>query len=265
MTYAEAVNRMRGYRTPAAAIRLARNRIGRDFVVGDIQGTPSAVDVALRALEFDTMRDRLFCVGDLVDRDTDPAQTIEFLGRPYVFALRDDRAQLLLAMADGGYLDADSERARGLLVANHTEWWLEANEPARRDVLSAIRALPIVLETATADGVVGFVHAEVPRGMSWASFFGAVASDDAHTIDTALNGHGYDPHAEAMHVRGVARVFVGHTVLWPASRAHGNVVSIEPDTVCAQDSRVGRSSREHRRWPRFLAPLHGGLRSLPMR
>jgi len=245
-----------------AAVRLARNRTGRDFVVGDIQGDLSAVDGALREVKFDTVRDRLFCVGDLVDREADPAQTTEFLGRPYVFALRDDHAQLLLAMADGGYLDVDSERTRGLLAANHTEWWFDASEPARRAVLSAIRALPIVLETEATDGVVGFVHAGVPRGMSWASFFSAVAGDDAHSIDTALNGHVYDLHAKALPVRGVARVFVGHTILWPASRAHGNVVSIEPDTVCAEDCRIGCSSREEHRWPGFLAPLHGGLRSL---
>ena len=40
------------------------NRLGRDFVVGDVHGCFRTLERALAALEFDASCDRLFGVGD---------------------------------------------------------------------------------------------------------------------------------------------------------------------------------------------------------
>ena len=48
--------------------RFERNRIGRDFAVGDIHGCFTALQIALDAIGFSPETDRLFCAGDLVDR-----------------------------------------------------------------------------------------------------------------------------------------------------------------------------------------------------
>lgn len=44
------------------------NFSGRDFVVGDVHGAFPLLEVALRDLKFDCNRDRMFFLGDLVDR-----------------------------------------------------------------------------------------------------------------------------------------------------------------------------------------------------
>lgn len=44
------------------------NILGRDFVVGDIHGEFSKLSKLLSSVEFNENSDRLFSVGDLVDR-----------------------------------------------------------------------------------------------------------------------------------------------------------------------------------------------------
>ena len=48
--------------------QVARNRMGRDFVVGDVHGCFRTLERCLRQVRFDRDRDRLFSVGDLVSR-----------------------------------------------------------------------------------------------------------------------------------------------------------------------------------------------------
>ena len=54
--------------------RFARNVGGRDFAVGDIHGCFSHLSRSLEAIGFDAAVDRLFSVGDLVDRGPDGLQ-----------------------------------------------------------------------------------------------------------------------------------------------------------------------------------------------
>lgn len=67
-------------------IRLRRfdlNTKGRDFAVGDIHGCFSKLDAALRKVRFSPAHDRLFAVGDLVDRGPESALVLEWLVQPW--------------------------------------------------------------------------------------------------------------------------------------------------------------------------------------
>ena len=58
----------------------AANRAGgRDLVIGDLHGHFDTLEHALAALAFDTARDRLFSVGDLIDRGPRSRDAIEWL------------------------------------------------------------------------------------------------------------------------------------------------------------------------------------------
>ena len=52
----------------------ANGRGGRDFVFDDIHGCFATVEQALEALDYDPGRDRLFSVGDLIDRAREAAR-----------------------------------------------------------------------------------------------------------------------------------------------------------------------------------------------
>lgn len=73
------------------------NLHGRDFVVGDIHGMATALRQALDRVGFDPTVDRLFCVGDLVDRGPEPLACLELLREPWFFATLGNHERMLLA------------------------------------------------------------------------------------------------------------------------------------------------------------------------
>ncbi|MBP5144082.1 metallophosphoesterase, partial [Pseudomonas chlororaphis] len=68
--------------------RFEINTAGRDFAVGDIHGHFTKLQAALDAVQFDPTVDRLFSVGDLVDRGPESADVDTWLAKPWFHAVR---------------------------------------------------------------------------------------------------------------------------------------------------------------------------------
>ena len=66
---------------------LPRNRVGRDFIVGDLGGAFDQMFEAMRDAGFDPSRDRLLSVGHLLDGEHSLTNCIRFLRTPSVFAV----------------------------------------------------------------------------------------------------------------------------------------------------------------------------------
>jgi serine/threonine protein phosphatase 1 len=77
------------------------NKAGRDLIVGDIHGCVDALRFLLAELAFDPARDRLFSVGDLVDRGTDSIAAIELLDKPWFYPVLGNHEDALCAVVDG--------------------------------------------------------------------------------------------------------------------------------------------------------------------
>ena len=76
---------------------LATNTLGRDFVVGDIHGHASKLMEQLDQLRFDIDKDRLICVGDLVDRGPESAQALALLNEPWFFSVLGNHELLMVS------------------------------------------------------------------------------------------------------------------------------------------------------------------------
>lgn len=63
------------------------NKTGTDYVVGDIHGCFSLLQAKLDEIGFDPTKDRLFSVGDLVDRGTESDKVLEWLSKPWFHAV----------------------------------------------------------------------------------------------------------------------------------------------------------------------------------
>ena len=63
------------------------NTSGRDFVVGDLHGSYSAFQNLLKGLDFDKTVDRMFSVGDLVDRGPDSVSCLSLIQEPWFNAV----------------------------------------------------------------------------------------------------------------------------------------------------------------------------------
>lgn len=206
----------------------SRNPVGRDFVTGDIHACYDLVWQALKRVAFHPERDRLFCVGDLVDRGPDPERVVRFLEQPWVHSVKGNHECLLLEMYEAGEPDDDVLRAYMTVIGarNGMSWWLDVSREQRRRIIELFRALPYVIELETDRGTVGLVHAEVPASMDWQQFVAKVEAGDKDTLTIATWGRDRVNAGDNAGVAGIDRVFVGHTPQRSANRL-GNVYYVD--------------------------------------
>ncbi len=206
-----------------------QNLEGKDFVIGDIHGRYDLVEKALEKANFNKKKDRLFCVGDLIDRGVYSEQVDDFLAEPYVHAIRGNHEDMLLELyADG------QEPAEALLEVYAMKiglfWWLDLSKSKKMNILNKLKQLPLVMEIDTFRGSVGLIHADVPLGMNWSEFKVAVNSNNFHVIQESLWGRKRIFQDSQEGVKGVGRVYVGHTVQEKIKK-FGNVVAIDTGAV----------------------------------
>ncbi|MFP4683526.1 MAG: metallophosphoesterase [Ectothiorhodospira sp.] len=208
--------------------RLERNIRGRDFVAGDLHGMFSLLEQGLERLGFDPQTDRVISVGDLVDRGPESHRALEFLERPWFFAVRGNHEDLLLAS------ETDPELALDWMMHNGGAWW-GGLDPALQDRFRRrLRALPLAIEIDTDPGLVGVVHADVPEGMDWNRFLDALATDPRVRDHALWSRHRIGrlrDSARNTSVQGLEALLVGHTPV-PEPLRDGNVWFL--DTGAAQ-------------------------------
>ncbi|ORL69511.1 serine/threonine protein phosphatase [Pseudomonas putida] len=201
--------------------RFAANTAGRDFAVGDIHGHFTRLQAALDAAGFDPAVDRLFSVGDLVDRGPESLSAMEWLDRSWFHAIRGNHEEMTVSSFREGSTD--------LHFSNGGAWFYALSLDERADVVVALEALPLAVEVETAHGIVGIVHADVPYGR-WPDFklsieTGSPAEAEhvqaiAQWSRSRINSGDTDP------VTGISAVVVGHTPLRQPALL-GNVYHID--------------------------------------
>lgn len=139
--------------------RFPLNRRGRDFAVGDLHGCFSDLDGALRKVSFNPDTDRLFSVGDLIDRGPESDQCLAWLGQPWFHAVRGNHDQMMLDSWYSTSWATDWD-------ANGNQWARTLDRDTRERFREAIDRLPIAIEVATPGGNVGIVHAGL-NGYGW--------------------------------------------------------------------------------------------------
>ncbi|MBB3259127.1 serine/threonine protein phosphatase 1 [Paraburkholderia bannensis] len=77
------------------------NARGRDFVVGDIHGCMTAFEQLLAEIDFDTQRDRMFSVGDLIDRGEQSERALGLLENDWFYPVLGNHEEALCAVVDG--------------------------------------------------------------------------------------------------------------------------------------------------------------------
>lgn len=220
---------MTGRITSAPVQRFSRNVAGRDFVVGDIHGAFSLVWDAMQKAHFNPPCDRLFAVGDLIDRGDDSARVARFLALPYVHSVRGNHEDFMIELHEDG--PPDQEVLRYVAGVQGMGWWLSTADSLRQDILAAIRALPLAIEIETERGSVGLIHADVPAGMAWPEFLAALERGDPKTIETCLESRTRVESGDRRGVPGVGRLFVGHTPQRGGPGRLGNVIAIDTGAI----------------------------------
>lgn len=200
--------------------RVARNERGRDFAVGDIHGHFRRLEQALALIGFDASRDRLFSVGDLVDRGPDSEEALAWLQRPWFFAVQGNHEALAVAHVQGQWLDVELYRANG------GAWFLDSPAAEQSRYVEQFARLPLALEIDTLAGPVGVLHADCPSP-SWQAWCDQLAVGPVKAAqDICQWSRRRLQQNDPTPVAGLRALIVGHTP-GPSVRVLGNVWHID--------------------------------------
>lgn len=158
------------------------NTKGRDFVIGDLHGSHSILINLLANLSFDGEVDRLFSVGDLVDRGPDNELCLELLREPWFHSVVANHEQMMIQAFHGGYMGHHWVINGGMWAYEYLEnfeaWKQDQSRKVEvgarklstktQDFLQLInlaRQLPYLITVKRLRGdQVHIIHAELPPG-----------------------------------------------------------------------------------------------------
>ena len=177
------------------------NRTGRDFVVGDLHGCVDALRFLLREVDFDPSRDRLFSVGDLVDRGSQSEEALALLDKPWFHAVLGNHEDALCAVAEGKLKKQWWYGIGGL-------WSVQVPIERLRVYAQRLRTLPLVRVIGSGSERFNVLHAE---------FLGSDAELDADTLSEEVRqqllwGRSLAMGAgDPMRQLGLSLTYCGHT------------------------------------------------------
>lgn len=142
------------------------NTRGRDFVVGDIHGWLEPFKAELEAVGFDPAVDRVFSVGDLIDRGPDSEQCLRLVREPWFHAVRGNHEQILFDwLADPRSIDVSAWMSYGgrAWLGSGPEHFFTLNPRVRRLGENLSHVMPWVIELELADGRrLAISHSSIP-------------------------------------------------------------------------------------------------------
>ena len=158
-------------------IKLSSNTNGHDYVIGDLHGCYDLLEKLLERVNFDTRYDRLFSVGDIVDRGESSFKCLQLLSKPWFYAVRGNHEQLMLTFFEdylvSRYIDAfafDEEEDDSHFLANGGEWvemYFHSKTSkmikAFDTLLKRVEKLPYILIVGENNNRFNIVHADLLR------------------------------------------------------------------------------------------------------
>ena len=137
--------------------RFARNTQGRDLVVGDLHGMRDELLRQLERVGFDDKADRVFCVGDLVDRGPHSQACVELLDEPWFHSVMGNHDFSALVHFGKELIPVPPRPLEESLIA--PEPWHTQSIGAAEELSARIVSMPFVIEIETEAGLVGITHA----------------------------------------------------------------------------------------------------------
>ncbi|EHK67312.1 calcineurin-like phosphoesterase family protein 4 [Achromobacter arsenitoxydans SY8] len=202
-------------------LKVPRNESGRDFAVGDVHGHFSRLQQALDELGFDPLRDRLFSVGDLVDRGPESEAALDWLARPWFHAVQGNHEDYAIRHVRTGKVDVMNWRGYG------GGWFLDLPAERQEVFAEAFTKLPIAIEVETSAGAVGLLHADCPV-LFWPRLESALQDRYKRTSAACQWSRDRLRQMDRTGILGVRAVVAGHTPV-ASPLALGNVYHIDTE------------------------------------
>jgi len=202
------------------------NETGQDYICSDIHGHFSLLEAHLEKVGFDKTIDRLFCLGDLIDRGDESPMAVDYLKQPWFYSILGNHELMLI---DAYKIDKDH------VLQQWYQWggsWAEdLSKEELEPFYEVMVELPMAIELNLKGGTkVGLVHAELPLNCSWNDVclgLSGKRSTDNSTYTPLLHGMFWHKGqassidaalGEIEPVDHVDHVFHGHTIMREIAR-----------------------------------------------
>ena len=204
-------------------------------MVGDLHGMFSVLESQLDKLDFDTEIDRVFSVGDLIDRGPESYRVLEFINKPWFHAIKGNHEMMLL--------EAKHKKTnyRSWVKNNGGEWWEDIDQKTQSQIREQLQELPVAMEVDCDTGKVGIVHADIPVGITWQKLVHSIHFDEEirDYLMWSRNRYKYiELTGETERVEGVDLVVMGHTPIAKA-RKISNLYYIDTGASFLQEEDLG--------------------------
>lgn len=200
---------------------LEENTLGRTIAVGDIHGMYNLLMKNLRRINFDFKKDRLICVGDLVDRGEHSLKCANLIDEDWFYCVRGNHEQIQIDDISG---------------CMSRDWfrWLSVDE--QKEVQNKFRMLPFAIETVVNDKLIGIVHADTYD--DWDDVKLALTDHNAAVNirkfeEVAMWSRARAKSKETVHkyVKNIDYVIIGHTMMPDGMTVKGNCYFIDTGAV----------------------------------
>jgi len=203
------------------------NPHGRDFVVGDIHGCYEDFRKALKWQNFDPEIDRVFSVGDLVDRGPDSLSCLELLEEDWFFSVIGNHELMWLKAHQYWFEDYDEGHSSANEIIDlkmYCQIFLQNGGEIVNDVKAytkfkkLINQLPSIIELKHRSGKkFGILHAELPvKFTDWSVLYEMSDEEMEKTLSNNLYwGRSRYTSKTLLHppVENIDRIYVGHNIV----------------------------------------------------
>jgi len=134
------------------------NKVGKDYIVGDLHGCLEDLLLALKEIGFNENVDRLFSVGDLIDRGPDSEGCTELIGKKWFHGVRGNHEEMMIE----AIINKESSYIN-IWAANGGMWAFTLSEPQQLKIAKRLDTLPYVITVGEGADRFNIVHAELVR------------------------------------------------------------------------------------------------------
>jgi len=198
-----------------------RNELGRDFIIGDLHGCFDAFQDLLADIGFDRVKDRMFSVGDLIDRGAKNMDCLRLISESWFYAVRGNHEDMMIQ----SILQLHSSSR--MWFQNGGMWAQEVDPDELKGLCKEADKLPYAMTIDIGDKKIGVCHANPPS--DWRAISEGYSD---HLLQSLVWSRTKIQSTNTEDIQGIDYVVVGHT---PVSThvSFGNVLYI--DTGCVFD------------------------------
>lgn len=206
-----------------------KNEDGNDYCIGDLHGCYDDFTEMLEQIEFDKEKDRMFSVGDLIDRGEKSLECLGLIEQPWFHCVRGNHEDLMItAMLEFG--------GSHLWHMNGGNWAYapDVDEEEVKRLATLAAELPLAMVVDTNHGKVGICHAEAPE--DWNSITEGMGRDAKYRM---IWGRTVISHGDTSGCKNIHYTIHGHTpVCTPVTM--GNSLYIDTGICFKGQNIVGR-------------------------